>query len=165
MSADDTLGSCQIEGAFNFHCCSISSTTAIIWWNNSRSTRMIPARKVCCALVNRYAVVKLTCTPHTTCDDREIINQIIGLTQQDYSTSLSRNLSIEWQLQWYSPCHNCCTIFCCASTRWVIACGGDYTLPYIRPSKKKSKFSVPARFLFEGRLQFLFFLNLNLKKK
>ena len=29
----------------------------IIWWNNSRSTRTISARKVCCASVNRYAVV------------------------------------------------------------------------------------------------------------
>ena len=27
------------------------------------------------------------------------------------------------QLYAYSPCHNCWTIFCCASTRWMIAYG------------------------------------------
>ena len=47
-----------------------------IWWNNSRSSRMIPARKICCASVNRRCCA-WTRAPRTTCDDREIINQII----------------------------------------------------------------------------------------
>jgi len=50
----------------------IKSTAAIIWWNNSRSSRTIPARKVCCAPVKMYAVAHAH-----ICGDREIINQII----------------------------------------------------------------------------------------
>ena len=47
---------------------------AIIWWNNSRSTWTIPARKVCCAPINRYANCIWTCAPRVRWSRK---NQII----------------------------------------------------------------------------------------
>ena len=47
---------------------------AIIWWNNYRSTWTIPARKVCCAPINRYANCIWTCAPRVRWSRK---NQII----------------------------------------------------------------------------------------
>lgn len=47
------------EGHKNFECAYNSTSlvkSAIIWWNNSPSTRTIPARNWCCAPVIRYDV-------------------------------------------------------------------------------------------------------------
>ena len=59
-----------------------TSIATIIWWNNLLSSPTIPARTVhvVCPLSGMLLRVKFRWTraPRTTCDDREIINQIIA---------------------------------------------------------------------------------------
>ena len=86
---EDRLEKWKVSFPLELFIMTISSI--IIWWNNSRSTRTIPARKVCL----HVCYCAWTRAPHTTCDDREIINQIIVysnavILNPSFSLALSR---------------------------------------------------------------------------